>query len=180
MTFDYIEFDAEDEYPSKRSLCNEKFDRNFKIGKFAVKCSWTLVYTDSELNLDKSKANCKAGKNLNGKNIPIKTPCGSIITMNLDIKKKTTITSGTVTSVGEECTCFKASTTTAATTTDTATTTLAATTPPAKTTSGGKGKGSGSSGGNFSPPKNIFSPRFMNECVCIEQGALKKIRSKKV
>merc|ERR1719268_138645 len=72
MTFDYTEFDAEDEFPSTRSLCSEKFDKNFKIGKFAVKCTWTLVYTDTELNLEKSKANCKAGKTLKGKKYPHK------------------------------------------------------------------------------------------------------------
>merc|ERR1719318_1380839 len=124
--------------------------------------------------------------------------------MNLNVAKKTAITSGTITSVGESCKCYVAPTTAAQTTdaatTDAATTeagtTDAATTAPPKgttigggkggkgttsgggkgtTSGGGKGNGGGQgNGGGYSPLKSVFSPRFMNECACIEQGAIKK------
>jgi len=194
-----------------RATCNEKFAKNFKIGKQVIKCNWVLVYTDKALDLTKSKATCKkdSSKALKAKNVAIKTTCGSVITMNLNVAKKTAITSGTITSVGESCKCYVAPTTAAQTaattnaattdaaTTDAATTdagtteagtTDAATTAPPKgtttgggkggkgtTSGGGKGNGGGQgNGGGYSPLKSVFSPRFMNECACIEQGAIKK------
>jgi len=191
---------------SPRAMCNEKFPKNFKIGKNLIKCTWTLVYTDTTLDLDKSKASCTktAKPTLKGEAV-IKTDCGSVITMQVTVSKKTVIKSGEVTSVGKSCKCYKepttaAQTTTAATTTAGGTTTGEGTTSGKGTTSekgttpgggkettpgggkgttpgggmGGGGPGVGGGMGGGSPLQGIFSPRFMNECACIEQGAIKK------
>merc|ERR1711892_1556951 len=204
-----------------RAACSEKFTRNFKVGKLLVKCSWVLIYTDQKFDLGKSKASCtKTNKAaIKAKDIAIKTDCGSVITMNVNVAKKTEITKGTVTSVGSSCKCYVEATTAAQTAGTTEETTegtaegttegtTGGTTPCGKgTTSGGKGKGSTpggttfggkgttsgggkgkgttsgggqgigggqGNGGGFSPQENVFSPRFMNECACIEQGAIKK------
>merc|ERR1711892_830169 len=221
-----------------RAACSEKFTRNFKVGKLLVKCSWVLIYTDQKLDLAKSKASCtKTNKAaIKAKDIAIKTDCGSVITMNVNVAKKTEITKGTVTSVGSSCKCYVEATTaaqTAGTTEENTEGTAEGTTEgtaegttggtPGGTTPGGKGptsggKGKGSTpggtattpgetgttfggkgttsgggkgkgttsgggqgigggqgnGGGFSPQENVFSPRFMNECACIEQGAIKK------
>jgi hypothetical protein len=68
-----------------------------------IKCNWVLVYTDTTLDLTKSKATCKkdTSKALKGKDVVIKTTCGSFITMDLNVAKKTAITSGTITKVGQ-------------------------------------------------------------------------------
>jgi len=177
---------------STRTMCNEKFPKNFKIGKNTIKCTWTLIYTDTTLDLAKSKATCTktAKPTLKGEAV-IKTDCGSVITMQVTVGKKTAIKSGEVTSVGTSCKCYKepttaAQTTTAATTTAGGTTTGKGTTSGKGTTPGGGkgttpgggmgggGPGVGGGMGGGSPLKGIFSPRFMNECACIEQGAIKK------
>merc|ERR1711892_1377098 len=221
-----------------RAACSAKFTRNFKVGKLLVKCSWVLIYTNQKFDLGKSKASCtKTNKAaIKAKDIAIKTDCGSVITMNVNVAKKTEITKGTVTSVGSSCKCYVEATTAAQTAGTTEETTEGTaegttegtaegttggtpggTTPGGKgTTSGGKGKGSTpggtattpgetgttfggkgttsgggkgkgttsgggqgigggqGNGGGFSPQENVFSPRFMNECACIEQGAIKK------
>merc|ERR1719341_1253600 len=182
-----------------KAICNEKFSKNFKIGNQLIKCNWVLVYTDTALDLTKSKATCKkdTSKALKGKNVAIKTTCGSVITMNINVAKKTAITSGTITKVGETCKCYVAPTTAAQTAAPTTATTdgttegttdaTTATQPPPKgttsgggkgtTSGGGGGKGNGAgqgNGGGYSPLKSVYSPRFMNECACIEQGAMKK------
>ena len=70
--------------------------------------------------------------------VPISTPCGSIITVDLKIQsKKTVITSAEVTSIGDSCECSPpttTSTTTTTTTTTTITTTTTTTTTPITTT----------------------------------------------
>ena len=68
-----------------------------------VKCSWVLIYTDQKFDLSKSKASCtKTNKAaIKAKDVAIKTDCGSVITMNVNVAKKTEITKGTVTSVGK-------------------------------------------------------------------------------
>lgn len=194
-----------------RATCNEKFSKNFKEGKQVVKCKWVLVYTDQALDLKKSKATCTKGikSTIKAKDVEIKTTCGSVITMDVTVSKKTVITKGQVTSVGTSCKCYvvpttttTTTTTTGAQTTTTTTATVAATTPTPKggggkgttpgggkgkgttpgggkgkgtTPGGGKGKGTTPNGGGGpSPQKNVYSPRFMNECACIEQGAIKK------
>ena len=40
------------------SSCKETFKRNFKTGKWTVKCTWTLVYTSTEVDKTKSSAKC--------------------------------------------------------------------------------------------------------------------------
>ena len=85
---------------------------------------------------------------------------------------------------GKSCKCYKEPTTAPQTTTaatGTATTTGKGTTPgggqgttPGGGMGGGGGPGVGGGMGGGSPLKGIFSPRFMNECACIEQGAIKK------
>merc|ERR1712106_230753 len=170
---------------------------------------------DQKLDLAKSKASCtKTNKAaIKAKDVAIKTDCGSVITMNVNVAKKTEITKGTVTSVGSSCKCYVEATTAAQTAGTTEETTegtaegttegaaegttggtTGGTTPGGKgttfggkgtTSGGGKGKGTTSgggmgigggqgNGGGFSPQENVFSPRFMNECACIEQGAIKK------
>merc|ERR1711892_1193669 len=181
-----------------RAACSEKFTRNFKVGKLLVKCSWVLIYTDQKFDLGKSKASCtKTNKAaIKAKDIAIKTDCGSVITMNVNVAKKTEITKGTVTSVGSSCKCYVEATTAAQTAGTTEETTegtaegttegtaegttggtTGGTTPGGKGTTSGGGMGIGGgqgNGGGFSPQENVFSPRFMNECACIEQGAIKK------
>ena len=70
--------------------------------------------------------------------VPISTPCGSIITVNLKIQsKKTIILSAEVTSIGDSCECSPpttTSTTTTTTTTITTTTTTITTTTTTTTT----------------------------------------------
>ena len=68
-----------------------------------IKCNWVLVYTDTTLDLTKSKATCKkdASKALKGKDVAIKTTCESVITMDITVAKKTAITSGTIIKVGQ-------------------------------------------------------------------------------
>merc|ERR1719153_2041825 len=127
---------------STRTMCNEKFPKNFKIGKNTIKCTWTLIYTDTTLDLAKSKATCTktAKPTLKGEAV-IKTDCGSVITMQVTVGKKTAIKSGEVTSVGSSCKCYKEPTTAAQTTT-------AATTGTVTTTGKGTTSGKGTTPGD--------------------------------